>query len=440
MNKATRRIINTPDGPLLVSESDGLLRARGIQYATAVRFKPSVPTPPSPAVRDATKPGPACPQLPSRLDEVMGNIVTGLDTSEDGCLVLSVTAPTDATNLPVMVWYHGGAYMSGSGESGKYDPTNLVSEGRVVVVNVSYRLGIFGYVTPEGPGLEQNLGLRDQVTALEWVSRNISAFGGAPGEITLFGQSAGGDSVLSLVLATGGRGLVKRALLQSAPIGLRAGRERMHSKVRAAVTQTLGADPGAAETGAVLIAQLAAVQAAHGFGPLSSMPLGNVLGQEPLAEHDLDPAQLARVAPAVELMIVHTKHDARPFVALDPRSHRLARLGLPGRQLQKVISKIATSRIFAQPAAELAAAWIEARGKSANYVFDWQPPQAPFGAAHCIELPFLFGNAAAWSDAGMLGHDPSVISHQIGLDMRAAWTSFAHGRGFPAANAVLKGL
>ena len=96
----------------------------------------------------------------------------------------------DADGLPVMVWFHGGAYVSGSGESPNYDPDDLVGEGRVVVVTVSDRLGIFGYCTPRGVD-EDNLGLRDQLLALRWVHDNIAAFGGDPARVTLFGQSAG---------------------------------------------------------------------------------------------------------------------------------------------------------------------------------------------------------------------------------------------------------
>lgn len=96
--------------------------------------------------RELTVRGPVCPQLPSRLVFVTGPVIEGLHHSED-CQVLSVTAPSDADGLPVMVWFHGGAYVSGSGESPNYDPDDLVGEGRVVVVTVSYRLGIFGYCT-----------------------------------------------------------------------------------------------------------------------------------------------------------------------------------------------------------------------------------------------------------------------------------------------------
>nr|WP_329410616.1 carboxylesterase family protein [Nocardia vinacea] len=124
------------------------MHAKGVHYGSAKRFAAPELVSSWSGVVDATRRGLACPQVPSRLDDVTGLVVAGLDFSED-CLVLSVTAPPDAEGLPVMVWFHGGAYMSGSGESLKYAPDALVTEGHVVVVNVSYRLGIFGYRTPE---------------------------------------------------------------------------------------------------------------------------------------------------------------------------------------------------------------------------------------------------------------------------------------------------
>ncbi|MGV0737568.1 carboxylesterase family protein [Mycobacterium syngnathidarum] len=137
-------------------------------------------------------------------------------TMIEDCLVLSVTAPSDAAGLPVMVWLHGGAYVSGSGEAAKYDADDLARLGRVVVVRVSSRLGILGYLSPSGT---DNLGLRDQLLALQWVRDNIAAFGGDPRRVTVFGQSAGADSILSPMLCEQNIGLFQRAILQSAAPG-----------------------------------------------------------------------------------------------------------------------------------------------------------------------------------------------------------------------------
>ncbi|WP_223165795.1 carboxylesterase family protein [Lentzea indica] len=203
-------LINTTAGTLEPEVSEGLVRARGVRYATASRFAEPEPYTWH-GVLDATRRGPACPQPPSSLVSVVGSSVEGL-VFDEHCQVLSVTAPVGAADLPVMVWFHGGAYVTGSGESTKYDASLLASEG-VVVVSVSYRLGVFGY-------LRDNLGLLDQLVALRWVRDNIAAFGGDPANVTAFGQSAGADSVYALMVATD-EVLFHRAILQSAPLGAR---------------------------------------------------------------------------------------------------------------------------------------------------------------------------------------------------------------------------
>jgi len=129
-----RRRLDPPAGPLLAEDDGTLLHVRGIRYARAVRFAAPQPIAPWLDVLDTTRRGPVCPQLPSRLEWVTGPVVDGLAMSED-CQVLSVTAPSDADGLPVMVWLHGGAYVSGGGEAPKYDADELARRGRVVVVS-----------------------------------------------------------------------------------------------------------------------------------------------------------------------------------------------------------------------------------------------------------------------------------------------------------------
>ena len=424
-----KRQLNTTAGTLVVEETeDGLVHARGVHYGTAKRFAAPELVSSWSGVVDATRRGPACPQLPSRLDDVTGLVVAGLDFSED-CLVLSVTAPAGAEGLPVMVWFHGGAYVSGSGESPKYDPDALVTEGRVVVVNVSYRLGIFGYLTPEQAGDESNLGLRDQITALRWVRQNISAFGGDPENVTVFGQSAGGDSVQSLLLSEDTDGLFRRAIMQSAPVGLREGREKMTAAMRKAVTEALDTNPHDAEVDQLLAVQTAAATAAGRFGLPGGMPFSPILGRAPLPTAAQVTDRIAQVAPRVELLIGYTKNDGSPFVAMNKRAAALGRLPLGGRAAISALNHQATKRVFADPAQALARTWNSSGGKAATYRFDWAPENAPLGAAHCIELPLLFGTPAAWSDAPMLADQQA--DPKLAVEVRRCWTGFAH-RGIDA--------
>ena len=412
-------------GPLLVDDDGVLVRARGIPYASAPRFAAPVPAPPHDEARDATRRGPACPQLPSRLDFVSGPVVDGLARSEQ-CQVLSVTAPSDAQGLPVMVWFHGGAYMSGSGEAPKYDPDALVTEGRVVVVTVSYRLGIFGYLNPHADG-EGNLGLRDQILALRWTQQHIAAFGGDPSRVTIFGQSAGGDSVMSLILSTQTAGLFHRAILQSAPLGLRGGREAMTAAMRDAVRTALGGcAPGEATVEQLLNAQTAAVATAQRFGLVSGFPFAPIAGMDPMPATRDEGRQLADAASRVEILVGYTRNDAAPFVAMDPRGRRLQLLGLPGRAAARLFGNALTKRVFGGPALRLAESWTSNGGAATTYRVDWSPPGAPLGTCHCIELPLLLGSPERWADAPMLGPGPKPVDPELARKTRGHWAAFAH--------------
>jgi para-nitrobenzyl esterase len=415
-----RRRLDPPAGPLLAEDDGAVLRARGIPYARADRFTPPQAITPWPDVRDATARGPVSPQRPSRLAWVTGPVVDGLAMSED-CQVLSVTAPSDANELPVMVWLHGGAYVTGGGEAPKYDADELARSGRVVVVTVTYRLGVFGYLSPGGA---DNLGLRDQILALQWVHDNIGAFGGDPDRVTVFGQSAGADSVLSLMLCEQTTGLFLRAVMQSAPLGVRHGRDAMTAAMRSAAGAALdGTGPHDATTDQLLDAQTAAASAAAQFGLIGSLPFGPIMGTDPLPAAANADDRLADAARRIELLVGYTHNDGAPFVAMDRRVERLKRLGPVGAAAERAAAAALTRRVFSAPARRLAATWRGFGGRSATFQVKWAPPRAPLGACHCIELPLLF-DAPAWVDAPMLGGD--AVDDRIAATMRRNWSGFAH--------------
>jgi para-nitrobenzyl esterase len=419
------------DGPIDVEARDGVIRARGLPYGRAARFDVAVPPEPWTGRRDANTPGPACPQRKGRLDFVTGPVLDGLGISED-CLVVSVTAPEGADDLPVMVWFHGGAYVAGGGESSKYEPTKLAAEGDVVVVTVTYRLGIFGYLAPPGSDAEDNLGLRDQILALQWVQRNISAFGGNPSNVTVFGQSAGADSVLALMVSDGTANLFHRAIVQSAPVGIGTGtvgvaegRSGMATVMEAAMDRTLhGEDPRNATVARLLEVEAAAVEAAQASKVVSGMPFAPRLGRTPLPPAAQLEERLAEAAQRVELFIGHTADDAAPFVLVNPRVAALARV----RALQQLVVRSATGRmtrrVFGSAVGRFADDWTANGGQVATYRFEWAPVDAPFGSCHCMELPFLLGTAGAWSNAPMLGRS-RTIDESLARRMRSVWAGFA---------------
>lgn len=408
------RTVHTASGILTGVETDGIVHARGIPYAHADRFGKPVPVDSPTIPRDATRRGPACPQAPSRLDGVTGPMVDELEQDEH-CLVLSVAAPVAARAAPVMVWFHGGAYVTGGGEAPKYDPEPLVRDG-VVVVNVTSRLGGFGYLTPVGSPAA-NLGLQDQILALRWVSAGIAAFGGDPANVTVFGQSAGGDAIVSMMACPAANGLFHRAIVQSAPLGLRRGRSRCHEAARAAFTDGLTGDPTTAPASAVLAAARAVDDAVRSYGMAGRMPFGPVFGVAPFGP-DVDGA-LRDSATRVELLIGRTEDDAEPFVRDVPAIARLRSLGPVGRAVARRIVAAVTRKVFGT--SEIERVWSTAGGRIATYRLAWAPANAPFGATHCIELPLLFGGD--WSDAPMLAGERTP--DELAAAVRHTWTTFA---------------
>ncbi|MBW8896982.1 MAG: carboxylesterase family protein [Massilia sp.] len=208
------------DGGLIAgAEKDGVRTWFGVPYAAPPigqnRWRAPQGVVPWKGVRETTAFSPACRQTATWIPKPQ---------SED-CLYLNVWAPTTAKGqkLPVMVWIHGGGYYGGTGSQSNYDGASLTRRG-VIVVTINYRLGIFGFfshpeLAAEGK-VDGNQGLLDQVAALKWVKANIAAFGGDPGRVTLFGESAGGESVAVLATSPLGKGLFQRAIAESGNLAM----------------------------------------------------------------------------------------------------------------------------------------------------------------------------------------------------------------------------
>lgn len=210
------------EGGMVVGEATDRAHVfRNIPYAAApvgeLRWAPPKPAPKWAGERDATKNGPSCPQ-PMNADGTPNAFGGANGPVSEDCLQLYVFAPKAAKAAPVMVWIHGGGHRVGAGWV--YDGQNFARDG-VVLVSINYRLGALGYLAH--PALTRaaesrhtgNFGLMDQIAALRWVRRNIAAFGGDPDNVTVFGESAGGASVLALLSAPAARGLFKGAIVQS---------------------------------------------------------------------------------------------------------------------------------------------------------------------------------------------------------------------------------
>ncbi|MBA4103981.1 MAG: carboxylesterase, partial [Arthrobacter sp.] len=333
-------MFSPPCGPVTGWRDGDVLRATGIPYATAGRFQPPAPAPDWTRPYAATSPAPACPQGPVPfLDDILGTRYGELPGSED-CQNLSITMPADVdlsspegARLPVMVWIHGGSYTTGSGDLAIFDPAVLVAENRVVVVSVTYRLGLFGFLATRS-GRPANLGLLDQLEAFRWVQRNIAAFGGDPRRVTAFGQSAGGDAIAHLMATPEAPALFQRAIIQSAPLGISRGRARMNHAMG------IAAEAVTEETPAMEVVEREdhVAQVARKFGMLAAMPFGTQYGHAPLPEETGIEAAWNRSAPGVEILIGHTSEEARLFLPRSPYLSRLDRVPVAGPTLLRAIN------------------------------------------------------------------------------------------------------
>ena len=221
--RADQPVVRAPAGAVRGVAEQGLRVFKGVPYAApptgALRWKPPVEAPAWPGVRDAADFGPACLQPKPRA----GNIYASpLKSMSEDCLSLNIWTPDRARKAPVLVWIHGGSLVAGSSSEGMYDGATMARRGGIVVVSINYRLGVLGYMahpelSAESPEhVSGNYGLLDQIAALEWVRKNIAAFGGDPANVTIAGESAGGLSVMYLMASPRARGLFQKAIAQSA--------------------------------------------------------------------------------------------------------------------------------------------------------------------------------------------------------------------------------
>lgn len=377
------------------------VRTGPVRYATAERFARPRPV----AAQDARpSSGEICPQLPSRLDAVMGPPLDSRPQGED-CLNLSVTTPArDSRARPVMVWFHGGGFSSGAGLRDWYDGGALAAQGDVVVVAVNYRLGALGYLCLDGVS-EGNLGLYDQLEALRWVRTHIAAYGGDPGNVTVFGQSAGALSIRLLMEMPEARGLFHRAILQSAPLSISARSRPEALALGRTFTGFLADDPRTAPLPALLEAQReTAVDHQRRTGSTLEPPFTPVEYTSPA--HSPGTAFEENVR-GMDVMYGWNADDMTAFPGEGDDARELTR------------------RTYEEPLGRLGARLARAGARVHTYRLDWRPAGSPFGATHCVELPLLLGTRNAWRGSPMLGDTAWEDVETIGATLRTAWTGFA---------------
>ncbi|XWW92694.1 hypothetical protein V2A60_000619 [Cordyceps javanica] len=417
--------IRLRDGAIYAAKHGAIIRARGVKYARAARFQPPQTIQAWTGIVDCTRAASICPQLPSRLEALNGNITAGHAMDED-CLHVSICAPDRRDKpglLPVLVFIHGGGYTSGGGDLDVYSGAELAAGG-VVQVSITYRLGILGYQPIEGLA-PANLGLLDQMAALRWIRDNISSFGGDPEQVTLSGSSAGGDSIYCLFAADGSDDLFQRAILQSAPLGVRRmDRGGMVSALDAVAKASLSETPAQVTLDELLEVQQKLAIESRAFATLG-MPFAPTLGYGPLAisQAEFD-ARVRRALARIPVFVGYCRDEGVAFKGIvDAMSPRVK----PTIDTNGVVDFISKSW-FQDDADKL---WEQARAVGGSpwfYELAVAPHGSPFKAAHTIEVPFILGGWGAWKNAPMLrGSDAEDTVRTVGQEVRRLWVAFARG-------------
>ena len=448
------QVSGSSEGPLAVF--------RGVPYARPpvgpLRFGAPLPPEPWTGVRRCAAFGPAAAQSSIDVTYVPGfSLWEGIDATGEDCLTVNVWTPGLTGRRPVLVWIHGGAFLKGAGSQALYDGATLAGRGDAVVVTANYRLGAFGFLCLDDERFAANAGLLDQLAVLDWVAEHAAAFGGDPGNVTIFGESAGAVSVAALMTCARAEGRYHRAVGQSG-----AGR-------------SLPPAGQAAEMADRLLNRLHLDQARA--GELFDLPTKKILsaqvavsvdvrrddigaGFQPWIDGDVLRSQAADglaagSAAGVPFLAGTNEQEMNLWRVLDPGLRSLDEAGLAGR-VQRLVGDAAgdlvaayrSSRPEAEPAELWQAIWSDREFRIPSlraldaqatrtpntfaYLFTWPSPAAGIGACHGLELPFVFGTLDSKGADAFAGSGPSAES--LATTIQDAWLAFARtgDPGWPA--------
>jgi para-nitrobenzyl esterase len=449
MEQALGANVETEQGRVAGFSKDGVFRFNGIPYAKPPvgRLRWRMPEAPDAwtGVRDCSRFGAIAPQIQGTAEGILGG--TAGAKSED-CLFLNIWTPAcDAARRPVMVWIHGGAFVTGAGSVGTYNGKHLALRGDVVVVTINYRLGALGFLNLSdatngklpGTGAE---GLADQVAALRWVKTNIAQFGGDPDNVTIFGESAGGMSVGALLASPGAAGLFHKAIPQSGASDIGHAREKS-ARIARLFLDKIGNDGAAlldAPWETILDAQKEVLALPRETGGL---PFGPTIDGTVLPDRAIHRVQDGS-AKGVPVLTGTTRDEWKLFTAAsaklrlmgdDKLRHLTAGLVGEGR-VDSVLAAyrdgspfdrwnaVMTDHSFAVPATRL----LEAQAPHAPtylYRFDWPSKflGGVLGSCHALELGFVFGSYNEKLAGAFFGTGPKADA--LSIAMQESWLAFA---------------
>ena len=451
-----------PPGDVFVDTPSGRLRGQGyhiawflgVPYAASVigaRFRAAQPYASWAGVRDATYHGPKCPQDAGVGPSPLASYTTPPETSED-CLTLNIYAPQPFAGgkRPVMVWLHGGAFEGGgSGSSSWYDGERLANRGDVVVVTVTHRLNVFGYlhladVAPQAAA-DANVGQTDIVLALKWIRENIAAFGGDPACVTLFGASGGGRKAAVLTAMPEADGLFHRMIAQSGAILRAQTREEAAQNARAFLKQLDIAPSDAGRLTELSAEKLVAARETM-FMTSPNVWFGPVVDGKILTAHPFDPAP---TEPAAQIpLLIGCTGTETTLLMPDDENFRLDEAAMRKKLAEHIPPGVVSAAIDALRAEEGAlspsdvffrvTSDVRMRNRAIEqasrkvalpapvymYVTEWVTPidGGKWRSPHVVDLPLIFDNAS--SALSMVGHSFGRAD-TMAAKMSEAWIAFA---------------
>jgi para-nitrobenzyl esterase len=463
-------IVATTSGQVRGQVANGVRKFLGVPYAAGPvgerRFKAPQPYPAWEGVRDATWPAPNAPQhsRPFPNLDITPFVGAGWIKGDD-YLNVSIWTPdigtkeAEANRLPVMVWIHGGAFIGGSNSAPVSDGGAYARAG-VVMMAVNYRMGIDGFLPI--PGAPTNLGLRDMIAALQWVKANAAAFGGDPDNVTVFGESAGAMAIGDLIVSPLAKGLFKRAIIESGH-GAMVRSIAVGQRVVKQIAKLAGVKPTLEAFKTLSFDQcIDAVVKIHepkvkidvreadgrdpAFGLSRFLP---VYGDDVLPEKPHD-ALRKGAGKDIDVLIGSNREEMNLYFVplgvlpklngfltwlilkkVEPKAGPILKAyknSGPRRRGGAVFCDAMTDLVFRLPARRFAAAH---QGTTHLYEFDWRSPacNGELGAAHGVELPFVFNTLAICSGPkGVVGENPPQA---LADRMQGLWASFAKGEPLP---------
>lgn len=460
-------IAPTTSGKIRGIEKMGCVQFRGVPFAAPATGDRRWRAPESHEgwndERDCTEFGPICPQVAGTL-EALGGRQREVNPQDEDCLTLNIFTPAvDGARRPVMLWIHGGAFSTGSGRLPWYYGHNFARDG-IVCVTTNYRVSAFGFLHLEdhfGPEFAESgtVGTQDQIAALRWIRDNIAEFGGDPDNVTIFGESAGGMSVGTLLAAPAARGLFHKAIPQSG-----ASHSSHQRETAARVTERFLRETGVAPGDASALRALPVETILEGVTRLGqimgestelfgedfagfTMPFQPVNGGDVLPRLPIDAVRDGSGA-EIPTLVGTTLEEWKLFTLIAPADGVRVRAVRPLRNLCAAAGKsadelvgayekrlgapsevelrnaIETDRVFRIPAIRLAEAQIANDAPTWMYRFDWRSPAfgGKLGACHALEITFVFDNLEAPGADMFTGN---AAPPELATRTHAAWVAFA---------------